>query len=137
MFANIFNWLDLAAITLLFAWLVFRAWHSPRRYVKWPGVLLSGLLSLALIAVCAVSLFGFVKLYRTQGNSVQLNVEATPAQVQRGQYLANVFCVACHSQTGELPLNGGVDLAKDSPMPIGSFVSVNLTPAGPLKELSV
>ena len=38
--------------------------------------------------------------------------------------------------TNELPLTGGVDLGKDFPMPLGSFVSVNLTPAGPLKDWS-
>ena len=42
----------------------------------------------------------------------------------------------CHSPTGELPLIGGVDLGQDLPLPLGSFVSVNLTPAGPLKDWS-
>ena len=42
----------------------------------------------------------------------------------------------CHSTTNELPLTGGVDLGKDFPMPLGSYVSVNLTPAGPLKDWS-
>jgi mono/diheme cytochrome c family protein len=133
MMANIFIWLVLAAIAALFAWLVFRAWHSPRWYIKWPGTVLGGLLSLILIAVCAASLVGFAKLYRTQGSPVQLTVASTSEQVQRGQYLANAFCVACHSQTGDLPLTGGVDLAKDSPIPLGSMISINLTPAGPLK----
>ena len=134
MFANVFTWLVVLAIAILFVWLVLKAWRSSRWYLKWPGAILSGLLSLVLLAVCAASLNGMVKLYRTQSSPVQLTVEGTPEQAQRGQYLANVFCVGCHSQNGELPLTGGVDLVKDLSMPIGSMVSSNLTPAGPLKD---
>jgi mono/diheme cytochrome c family protein len=136
MFANFLIWLVLLALALLFAWLVIRAWHSRRWYVRWPGVFLSGLFSLIFFAVCATGLLGYLKGFSTHGSPVQLTVEATPAQVERGRYLANVYCVSCHSQTGELPLSGGVDQGKDSPLPIGSFVSVNLTPGGPMKDWS-
>ena len=134
MFANIITWLALAATAVLLAWLATRAWRSPRWYVKWPGMILSGLLSLVFVAVCAVALQGLYKLYWPQGSDIQLTVEGTPEQIQRGQYLASAFCAGCHSQTGELPLAGGVDLAKDVPMPIGSMISANLTPAGPLQN---
>ena len=134
MVLNIFIWLVLVAIAVLFAWLVTRAWRSPRWYVKWPGMILSGLLCLVFATVSMVALGGLFGLYYPQGDTVQLTVEGTPEQVQRGQYLANAFCVSCHSQTGELPLTGGVNIAKDVPMPIGSMISANLTPAGPLQD---
>jgi cytochrome c553 len=48
--------------------------------------------------------------------------------------IANTFCDACHSKTG--PLTGGADVGKDFPMPVGSFVSSNLTPARRLSHWS-
>jgi hypothetical protein len=38
----------------------------------------------------------------------------------------------CHSKTSTL--TGGLDIGEDFPIPIGSFVSSNLTPAGRLKH---
>ena len=35
-----------------------------------------------------------------------------------------------------MPLIGGLDLGKDSPAPVGNIVSLNLTPAGELKDWS-
>ena len=68
------------------------------------------------------------------GSIPDLKVAGTPEQIQRGQAIANSFCDACHSKTG--PLTGGVDLSKDFPIPVGSFVSSNLTPAGRLNRWS-
>jgi mono/diheme cytochrome c family protein len=66
----------------------------------------------------------------------ELKVEGTEAQIERGRHLAAAFCVQCHSTTGEFPMTGGVDVGKDLPVNVGSFVSVNLTPAGPLRDWS-
>jgi mono/diheme cytochrome c family protein len=63
-------------------------------------------------------------------------VAGTPEQIERGKHIANAFCTSCHSVSKELPLAGGVDLGEDFPIPLGSFVSSNLTPAGPLKDWS-
>jgi mono/diheme cytochrome c family protein len=63
-----------------------------------------------------------------------LKVAGTPEQIQRGQAIADSFCGACHSKTGAL--TGGVDMGRKLPIPIGSFVSSNLTPAGSLKHWS-
>ncbi|HEX7975538.1 MAG TPA: c-type cytochrome [Anaerolineales bacterium] len=134
MITNILVWLVLVVIFILFAWLALRAWRSPRGYIKWPGVVLAGLLSLVFLAVCAVGLRGLVDLYWPKGSTVQLTVNGTPEQVERGKYLANAFCTSCHSQSGDLPLTGGADLAKDVPLPVGSIIPSNLTPAGPLKN---
>ena len=84
-----------------------------------------------------VALVGLVKLYAPRNAPVRdLKAAGTPEQVKRGQYLADSFCTGCHSVNGELPLTGGVDLGKDIPLPLGSFVSVNFTTAGPLKDWS-
>jgi mono/diheme cytochrome c family protein len=48
--------------------------------------------------------------------------------------IADGFCGACHSRTGTL--TGGVDIGKHFSVPIGSFVSANLTPAGQLRHWS-
>ena len=65
-----------------------------------------------------------------------LKVQGTPEQIARGQHLANSICVGCHTLNGELPLSGGRDVGADLPVPLGSFFSINLTPAGPLKDWS-
>jgi mono/diheme cytochrome c family protein len=61
-------------------------------------------------------------------------VNATPELIARGEHIADTFCAGCHSMTGELPLSGGRDLGKDSAVNVGSFVAVNLTPGGRLKD---
>lgn len=63
-----------------------------------------------------------------------LKVEATPERIARGKAFVDGFCSACHSTTGTL--TGGLDIGEDFPIPIGSFVSSNLTPAGRLKHWS-
>jgi mono/diheme cytochrome c family protein len=135
MYINILLWIILVAIAVLFGWLARRAWRARNAIVKWVGIVLSGLLSLALAAVSVIALIGLVKFYAPRNIPVQeITVTGTPEQVQRGEHLANAFCVSCHSTNNELPLTGGVDLGADFPIPLGTFVSVNLTPAGPLKD---
>jgi mono/diheme cytochrome c family protein len=63
-----------------------------------------------------------------------LKVGGTPEQIQRGQAISDGFCSACHSKTGTL--TGGLDIGKDFPVSVGSFVSSNLTPAGQLSHWS-
>lgn len=137
MVGNILGWLVFVILAVLFGWLVLRTWRAKNAILKWVGVLLSGLLTLVLSAVSVVILIGLVKLYMPRNVPVpDLSVSMTPENIQRGEHLANSFCTSCHSPTNELPLIGGVDLAKDLSIPLGSFVSVNLTPGGPLKDYS-
>jgi mono/diheme cytochrome c family protein len=137
MLGNIVLWLVLLLVTGALGWLVVRAFRSRNGLVKWLGGGLASLLMLLVGLVSAVSLVGLVKFYAPRGQPVQaLQVAGTPEQIARGEHLANAFCVECHSPTGELPMIGGVDIGKDIPLPLGSFVSVNLTPAGPLKDWS-
>jgi mono/diheme cytochrome c family protein len=105
--------------------------------VKWGGVVLSGLLSLVFAAVSVVSLIGLFDFYVPKNIPVpDLKVSGTPEQIQRGEHLANAFCVECHSTNRQLPLSGGRDMGADFPIPLGSFVPSNLTPGGELKDWS-
>jgi len=137
MLGNILIWLVLLLLTVGLAWLTLRAFRSRNGLLKWAGGILAGLLTLVVGLVTVVAAVGLVKLYTPGGTPVQaLQVAGTPEQIARGEHLANSFCVECHSPTGQMPLIGGVDLGADLPMPLGKFISVNLTPAGPLANWS-
>lgn len=137
MIGNLIALLVLVLVTLFFGWLALRAWHSKRGWLKWVGTILAGLLTLVIALVTVAAAYGLYQFYSPRGNPVaELKVAGTSDQVARGQHLANSLCVSCHSTNGELPLSGGRNVAADSPLPIGSLVSVNLTPAGPLKDWS-
>ncbi len=135
MFISIVSVALVAFIALFFIWLTRRAFRARRPIIKWVGGILSGLLALLTVLITLVALIGLVKYYTPKSHAVQdLKVEGTPEQIARGQHLAAAFCVECHSTTADFPMTGGVDLGADIPMNIGSYVSVNLTPAGPLKD---
>lgn len=135
MFSNILGLLVFVAFALLFGWLALRAWRANNKILKWTGTLLSSLLALILSLASVVILIGMVKFYTPLDIPVpDLSVPLTQENIQRGEHLANSFCASCHSVNRELPLTGGMDLAKDLAVPLGSFISVNLTPAGPLKD---
>src|SRR6185369_10284595 len=87
--------------------------------------------------ITGVSLYGYAQASMSRGGPVPaLKVAGTPEQIARGQHLANTLCAGCHSADGSLPLSGGRDVGADAPIPIGSYWSINLTPAGPLKDWS-
>ncbi len=135
MVLNIIFWLLLVLLTVLFAYLVTRAWRSRRGLVKWGGTILAGLLTLLLALITIATASGLYQFYAPRGSPVtNLKVAGTPEQIARGEHLAATMCVACHATNGQLPLIGGRDIAEDSPLPLGHFVSINLTPAGPLKN---
>jgi mono/diheme cytochrome c family protein len=77
---------------------------------------------------------GIVKQYGRAAPVPTLSVAATPARIARGAILADSFCGACHSAF--FPMQGGMDIGRKFPLPLGSFVSANLTPAGPLRHWS-
>jgi mono/diheme cytochrome c family protein len=127
----------IVAVAVFSGWLAFRARRAKNVVVKWGGTIGSGLFAIVLVLVSVSMLVGMVKAYSPRSAPVpDLTVGGTPEQIARGQHLANSFCASCHSTTNELPLTGGLDLGKDFPMPLGTYVSANLTPAGPLKDWS-
>jgi mono/diheme cytochrome c family protein len=130
-------WLVLLALTVLFVWLARRAFKARSRFVKWAGVVFSGLLTMIFALLVVVSGIGLYKLYGPHPvEAISVSVNKTPQQVARGEHIANIICIDCHSQTKQLPLSGGRDVGKDSPVPIGGLTSFNLTPGGPLKDWS-
>ncbi len=137
MSGNLLSLLLVLALAVVFALLAWRAFRSRSALVKWGGGTLSGLLALVLALVAVVGGVGLAKFYTPRTAPVPaLEVAATPDQIARGEHIANVFCASCHSTTNELPLTGGLDIGLDLPLPLGQYVSVNLTPAGPLADWS-
>ena len=135
MTGNIIIWLVVVVLAVFFGWLVARAWRAKSPVRKWGGVVLGGLLTLVAALVAIVSARGLIRLYLPRGNPApDIQVAGTPEQVARGQHLAASFCASCHSATGELPLTGGVNILADVPIPLGSAMSANLTPAGRLAD---
>jgi mono/diheme cytochrome c family protein len=134
MFVNIVSLLVLVLLVVLFAWLVTRAWRAKRAFVKWPGVIVAGLLTLVFAAVTVVAVLGFVKLDARHANPVaDLKVAGTAEQIARGGQLA-WGCADCHSPTLDLPLGGSTENFIAGGPPMGVLFATNLTPGGPLKD---
>jgi mono/diheme cytochrome c family protein len=113
----------------------FRAGARQRKWwVKWSVILVTGLLTLVVVALVFVALVGIGVSNMARANAAQdVKVEATPEMVARGEQLA-WLCVDCHSSTGELPLNGGTQNLLPTNMPLGEVYGTNLTPGGPLAK---
>ncbi|HSK89225.1 MAG TPA: c-type cytochrome [Anaerolineales bacterium] len=129
--------LSVVGLVILFGWLTGRAWRARNPFLKWIGAILSGLFLLVALFIGGLGLTGVIRYYSPPSSPVkEIQVEGTPEQIARGEHLAAAFCVECHSTTADFPMTGGFDLGQDIPINLGSFVSVNLTPAGPLKDWS-
>ena len=120
-----------AILTLFFVWLTRRAWRAQRVWIKWPGAILAGLLTVIGLALTLLPLAGIYRMYGPQAAAAtDLQIVANPEQLDRGERLA-IMCVGCHSSTGGLPLDGA-----DSDMTegiLGALYPPNLTPGGPLQ----
>ncbi len=137
MLGNIIWLLGFVVVVILFAWLTRRAWGSKHKILKWPALLLAGLLTLIFALVTFVIGKGMLELYRPYPvAAVNVTIAGTPEQLARGEHLATVLCASCHTQNGELPLSGGNNLSEDSGLPLGDVIPPNITPGGKLKELS-
>src|SRR5262245_35729098 len=118
-------------LALLFGWLAARAWRVPRPLVKWPGVIVSGLLAALCLFVGVVALLGVYKLEVPRANPLaDIKAASSPDQLVRGERLAHL-CASCHSSSGQLPLDGGTENFVEG---LGTIVAPNLTPSGPLKD---
>jgi mono/diheme cytochrome c family protein len=133
----VFEFLALATsivIAALLAWFGVRAWRAKNGLVKWGGTSLAALLSTAAMLMSLIMIVGLFKLHARTAPVPITKVAGTPEQIQRGKAISESFCSGCHSKTGTL--TGGLDIGKDFPMPIGSFLSSNLTPAGQVSRWS-
>jgi len=126
------------AILIVLAVLLFRwgilAGRLRNPFVKWLGMSLSLLVAVAVSAVSVLAIIGLVKANARTAPVPVLELTGTPEQIKRGQAIADSFCGACHTATGTL--TGGIDIGKHFPLPFGTFVSANLTPAGHLQQWS-
>ena len=132
-----FETFDLVAqivIAALLAWFGVRAWRSQNRLLKWAGAGSAFFLAVVASVTIALTSAGVLKLSARTAVTPNLTVARTTSQFQRGQAIVDGFCGACHSRTGTL--TGGMDVGKDFSLPLGSFVSSNLTPAGQLAHWS-
>jgi mono/diheme cytochrome c family protein len=118
------------ATAALLVWSGLRAWRAENRLLKWGGAGLAALLATVVVLIGVLLMLGLFKLHARSAPLVSMTISGTPEQIRRGEEVSNGFCSGCHSKTG--PLTGGFDVGQDLPVPIGTFVSTNLTPAGPL-----
>src|SRR5215831_1311168 len=102
--------------------------------------ILSMLLGVILLTVVAIAAYVKIALPNV-GPAPEIKVAKTPAQIQRGEYLANhvLVCMDCHStrnwgEFGAPPVpgtlgKGGEIFDKTMGFP-GTYYSANITPAG-------
>jgi mono/diheme cytochrome c family protein len=115
-------------------WACVRAARAKSGVVRWGGASIAAVLAAAVSIVSVLMIVGLFKLQDRRAPVPDVKVAGTPEQIRRGAAIAGSFCDACHSKTGTL--TGGMDVAKELPIPLGSFVSSNLTPAGQLSHWS-
>lgn len=135
MFGNLIVLVILIALVVLFGWLTYRAIRAKKLWVKIVGGVLGALATLVFVALTFGVGKGFTTVYMPPSAlDANLKVEATPEQIARGKYIAEVSCAGCHDPDKTGALVGGMDFSKEIPIPMGNMVSRNLTPAGVLAE---
>jgi hypothetical protein len=122
----------LRIIAVLLAWSGLRARRTKNPFTKWGSTGLAALLLTATSLTGVIAIVGLFKVYARSAPAPELKVAGTPEQIQRGKAISEGFCSACHSKSGTL--TGGLDVGEHFPVPIGSFVSSNLTPSGQLSR---
>jgi mono/diheme cytochrome c family protein len=137
MFINYLSLFVLLALVVLFGGLAVRSFKSRRPVVRWGGLILGSLFALVFVLLSLSGASGLYKFTKIRDVPVpDIQIAGTPEQIARGEHLADTFCTSCHSLNRELPLTGGLDLGEDMAIPLGSFYSSNLTPAGYLADWS-
>ncbi len=124
----------LVVLIAIFGFLTTRAWKLKNAFLKWGGVLITGLVTLISMALLVLALMGFSKLNAQYDNPVAaIQVAGTAAQITRGEQLAQI-CTSCHTSDGQLPLSGTNFAAKFDFPPMGTLYAPNLTPSGDIKD---
>jgi mono/diheme cytochrome c family protein len=117
----------------LLVWWGIRSWRR-KTIARKSGAAVAFVLSAVLVVVGGIMSTGLYKIYTRSAPTPNIQVAGSDDQVARGRAIADGFCGACHSKTGLLA--GGLQIGDDFPVPVGSFVSSNLTPAGDLPHWS-
>lgn len=132
-----FDFVGLLVLVVLaagFGFLLTRTWRLKNAFLKWAGVVVTGLLTLIPTALLVLALIGFYKLNQQHPNPVaNIHVAGTAAQIARGQQLAHI-CESCHSEQNQQPLSGANFAAKFGFPPLGTLYAPNLTPSGNIKD---
>jgi mono/diheme cytochrome c family protein len=131
---NIVCLVALIAVAMLLVRAGFRAWRIQSRVLRWSGVTLATALAVLVSSAGVLTITGMIKQHARHAPIPNLTAEATPERITRGKAITDSFCSGCHTKTG--PLTGGMDIGEHFPIPIGSFIVSNLTPAGSLKRWS-
>ena len=131
---NVISLMMLIAVSALLVCSGIRARRINNSLLRWSGVSLAALLATAVSFLSLLTVIGLFRLHIRSAPVPKVKIAGTPAQIQRGEAIDESFCSACHSKTGHL--TGDMDIGKDFPIPVGSFVSSNLTPAGQLSRWS-
>ena len=125
-----------AVAALVFLALTILALRARKAWIRWPGLILSGLLTVFCILLTVLVLRGHSILTTPTTNPVvEITVAGKPEQIARGKQIATT-CAFCHSSSGKLPLDGGKEDYFGGFGPMGSLYPPNLTPAGGLKDWS-
>jgi mono/diheme cytochrome c family protein len=105
-----------------------RRWYAKNPLRKWAAVSFTA--ACATVSVCTITLViaGMIRMHSRDAPVPHLKVVGDAGQIQRGRALALSFCATCHLKT----LTGGRDVGRVLSVPLGSFMSSNLTPAGQL-----
>lgn len=128
--------LMLVVLIGLGGFLTMRTWKLKNTFLKWGGLTIAGLLTLTSTALLILGGIGYYKLNQHYANPIpNVQVAGTPAQIARGEKLANV-CVSCHTPGNQLPLSGTDFVAKFGLPPLGTIYAPNLTPAGDITDWS-
>lgn len=121
-------------LAMLFTWLAVRSAHAKRALVKWPGMILAGLLALVLALVGIVAAVGAYRVSAPRARAVpEVQITASPEMIAAGEQLAHL-CAGCHLSTGKLPLDGGAE--SFLPGLLMTLYAPNLTPGGALQDWS-
>lgn len=122
-------------LTIGLFWLTARSRRLSNPFAKWGLVVVGAFVSLIFCFITYAGIRGVFDLYLPRGTTPRdLKVDTSPARVARGEHIAGMLCAGCHSLNGQLPLSGGKNLSDDTGMPLGDLYTINLTPAGPLKD---
>ena len=125
----------LTVLIVLSALLVLSGMRARR--IRSIGMRIAAMALLAIASISALSasvmaIAGIIKANSRTAPIPTVHIIGNREQIERGAQIADSFCGACHSQSG--PLTGGMDIGKDLAVPVGSFVSSNLTPTGLLSH---